>query len=165
MITITKRKQNNEAQNKTLHGCPPPDLYGLERACPRKNEMDLSGEWAFQTDVMDFRRGSLDVRYCHRLQESIVLPGITDDYKIGYKSPYRHLDRLTRVYEYMGPAWYQREIEIPAAWKGKRIFLYFERTHWLSSVYVGKEEVSKIDYISIPHNHELTQWLHPGKKN
>lgn len=118
-----------------------------------KNEMDLSGEWAFQTDVMDFRRGSLDVRYCHRLQESIVLPGITDDYKIGYKSPYRHLDRLTRVYEYMGPAWYQREIEIPAAWKGKRIFLYFERTHWLSSVYVGKEEVSKIDYISIPHNH------------
>ena len=26
-----------------------------------KNEMDLSGEWAFQTDVMDFRRGSLDV--------------------------------------------------------------------------------------------------------
>ena len=31
-----------------------------------KNEMDLSGEWAFQTDVMDFRRGSLDVRYCHR---------------------------------------------------------------------------------------------------
>lgn len=82
--------------------------------------------------------GSLDVRYCHRLQENIVLPGITDDYKIGYKSPYRHLDRLTRVYEYMGPAWYQREIEIPAAWKGKRIFLYFERTHWLSSVYVGK---------------------------
>ena len=36
VITITKRKQNNEAQNKTLHGCPPPDLYGLERACPRK---------------------------------------------------------------------------------------------------------------------------------
>ena len=69
-----------------------------------ENEMDLSGEWAFQTDDMDFRRGSLDVRYCHRLQESIVLPGITDDYKIGYKSPYRHLDRLTRVYEYMGPA-------------------------------------------------------------
>lgn len=68
-----------------------------------KNEMDLSGEWAFQTDVMDFRRGSLDVRYCHRLQESIVLPGITDDYKIGYKSPYRHLDRLTPCLRIYGP--------------------------------------------------------------
>lgn len=125
-------------------------------------EIDLSGKWGFQTDVMDFRRGSLDVRYMHKLQESIVLPAITDDYQIGYKSPYRHLDRLTRLYEYMGPAWYQREITIPKEWKGKRIFMYFERTHWLSSIYVETKEVSKIDYVSVPHNHELTDYLKPG---
>lgn len=125
-------------------------------------EIDLSGKWGFQTDIMDFRRGSLDVRYMHKLQESIVLPAITDDYQIGYKSPYRHLDRLTRAYEYMGPAWYQREIAIPKEWAGKRIFMYFERTHWLSSIYVETKEVSKIDYVSVPHNHELTEHLKPG---
>lgn len=128
-------------------------------------EVDLSGEWGFQTDVMDFRRGSLSPRYNHRLQEKIVLPGITDDYKIGYKSLYRHIDRLTRTYEYMGPAWYQREIEIPKEWKGKRIFMYFERTHWLSSIYVDTKEVSKIDYVSVPHNHDLTNFVTPGKKH
>ena len=128
-----------------------------------KMEIDLSGTWAFQTDLMDFRRGSLDVRFCHRLQDSIVLPGITDDYQIGYKSPYRHRDRLTRKYEYMGPAWYQRDIAIPKEWKGKRIFMYFERTHWLTSVYVGPKEVSKIDYISVPHCHDLTKYVTPGK--
>lgn len=126
-------------------------------------EMDLSGVWGFQTDVMDFRRGSLSPRYSHRLQETITLPGITDDYQIGYKSPYRHIDRLTRVYEYMGPAWYQREITIPETWDGKRIFMYFERTHWLSSIWVDTKEVSKIDYISVPHNHDLTDFLTPGK--
>lgn len=126
-------------------------------------EVDLSGEWRFQTDVMDFRRGSLSPRYNHKLQETITLPAITDDYKIGYKSPYRHIDRLTRVYEYMGPAWYQRDIEIPKEWKGKRIFMYFERTHWLSSIYVDTKEVSKIDYISVPHNHDLTDFVTPGK--
>ncbi|NDW10720.1 sugar-binding domain-containing protein [Dysgonomonas sp. 520] len=126
-------------------------------------EIDLSGEWGFQTDVMDFRRGSLSPRYNHELQEKITLPGITDDYKIGYKSPYSHIDRLTRVYEYMGPAWYQREITIPKEWKGKRIFMYFERTHWLSSIYVDTKEVSKIDYISVPHNHDLTDFVTPGK--
>lgn len=126
-------------------------------------EIDLSGEWGFQTDVMDFRRGSLSPRYCHRLQDKITLPGITDDYQIGYKSPYRHIDRLTRVYEYMAPAWYQREITIPKEWEGKRIFMYFERTHWLSSVWVDKAEVSKIDYISVPHNHDLTAFVTPGK--
>lgn len=125
--------------------------------------IDLSGQWGFQTDVMDFRRGSLSPRYNHKLQETITLPGITDDYKIGYKVPYKYIDRLTRKYEYMGPAWYQRDIEIPKEWKGKRIFMYFERTHWLSSIYVDTKEVSKIDYISVPHNHDLTEFVTPGK--
>ena len=128
-------------------------------------EVDLSGVWRFQTDVMDFRRGSLSPRYNHMLPDSIVLPGITDDYGIGYESPYRHVDRLTRLYEYMAPAWYQRDIEFPAEWAGKRIFLYFERTHWLSSVWVDTKEVSRIDYISVPHNHELTDFITPGKKH
>ncbi|WP_312189302.1 sugar-binding domain-containing protein [Sphingobacterium sp.] len=125
--------------------------------------IDLSGTWGFQTDVMDFRRGSLSPRYNHVLQETIKLPGITDDYQIGYKNPYKYIDRLTRKYEYMGPAWYQRDIEIPAAWKGKKIMMYFERTHWLSSIYVDTKEVSSIDYVSVPHNHDLTHFVKPGK--
>lgn len=134
----------------------------LSGAKAQTQEVDLSGKWAFQTDVMDFWRGSLGLRHMYRLQESIILPGITDDYNIGYKSPYRHMDRLTRVYDYMGPAWYQREITIPKEWKGKRIFMYFERTHWLSSIVVDTKEVSKIDYVSVPHNHELTEYVKPG---
>lgn len=126
-------------------------------------EVDLSGTWGFQTDFMDFRRGSLDVRYMHRLQDTIVLPAITDDYQIGWKSPYCHIDRLMRKYEYMGPAWYQREIAFPKEWAGKRIFMYFERTHWLSSIFVDTKEVSKLDYISVPHCHELTDFVKPGK--
>lgn len=125
--------------------------------------MDLSGEWRFQTDVMDFRRGSLSPRYNHKLQSVITLPCITDDYKIGYENPYSYVDRLTRLYEYMAPAWYQRDIEIPASWAGKRIVLYLERTHWLSSVWVDTKEVSRCDYISVPHRHDLTPFLTPGK--
>ena len=130
-----------------------------------QDAIDLSGTWRFQTDVMDFRRGSLSPRYNHLLQETIKLPGITDDYQIGYKNPYKYIDRLTRKYEYMGPAWYQRDIEIPAEWKGKKIFLYFERTHWLSSVFIDTKEVSSIDYVSVPHNHDLSSFVKPGKKH
>lgn len=126
-------------------------------------EIDLSGEWGFQTDVMDFRRGSLSPRYNHKLQETITLPGITDDRGIGYENPYRYIDRLTRKYEYMAPAWYQRDIEFPAEWKGKRIFLYLERTHWLSSVWVDTKEAGRIDYVSVPHSHDLTDFVTPGK--
>lgn len=125
-------------------------------------EMDLSGEWGFQTDVMDFRRGSLSPRYKHKLQSTITLPGITDDHKIGYENPYSYVDRLTRLYEYMAPAWYQRDIEFPAEWTGKRIFLYMERTHWLSCVWVDTKEVSRQDYVSVPHVHDITEFVTPG---
>ncbi len=138
-------------------------LFALHPATAQTREMDLRGEWRFQTDVMDFRRGSLSPRYNHLLQETITLPGITDDYRIGYETPYRYVDRLTRRYEYMGPAWYQRDIEFPAEWAGKRIVLYFERTHWLSSVWVDTKEVSRVDYISVPHEHDLTEFVTPGK--
>lgn len=127
-----------------------------------QEEINLSGEWGFQTDVMDFRRGSLSPRYNHRLQSTIMLPGITDDYRIGYENPYSYVDRLTRLYEYMAPAWYQRDIEFPASWEGKRIVLYIERTHWLSSVWVDTKEVSRCDYISVPHRHDLTGFVKPG---
>lgn len=140
-------------------------LLPLLPAKSQTQEINLAGTWGFQTDVMDFRRGSLSPRYKHKLQETIELPGITDDHQIGYKVPYRYIDRLTRKYEYMGPAWYQRDITIPKEWKGKRIFMYFERTHWLSSIYVDTKEVSKIDYISVPHNHELTDFVTPGKEH
>ena len=54
-------------------------LGSLSPAAAQTREMDLSGEWRFQTDVMDFRRGSLSPRYNHQLQETIMLPGITDN--------------------------------------------------------------------------------------
>lgn len=49
-------------------------LGSLSPAAAQTREMDLSGEWRFQTDVMDFRRGSLSPRYNHQLQETIMLP-------------------------------------------------------------------------------------------
>lgn len=126
------------------------------------SSFDLSGLWRFQTDVMDFRRGSLSPRYCHALQGEITLPGITDDYGIGYENDYAYVDRLTRLREYMAPAWYQRDIVFPKEWEGKRIILSMERTHWLSSVWIDKKEISRSDYVSVPHVHDITDAVTPS---
>lgn len=50
-------------------------------------EVDLSGEWRFQTDVMDFRRGSLSPRYNHELQETITLPALPMTTRSGMNLP------------------------------------------------------------------------------
>lgn len=130
-----------------------------------QNEMDLSGTWGFETDVMDFRRASVEIRSDGNLHSTIRLPGITDDYNIGYKNPYKYYDRLTRKTEYMGPAWYRRKVTLPAAWKGKRVFLFLERAHWLTAIYRGRNEVNRSDYISVPHRHDVTGYLKPGEES
>jgi len=41
------------------------------------------------------------------------------------------------VHKYYGPAWYQRDIEIPAPWKDKEVELLLERVLWESKVWVN----------------------------
>lgn len=67
----------------------------------KHDEIDLSGQWGFQLDMMDFRVqvGSLEFRHQSKLHDSIVLPAITDDYHKGLRNDYKHLDRLSRAYE------------------------------------------------------------------
>lgn len=128
-----------------------------------QQEIDMSGTWEFETDLMDFRRASVEIRGDGHLHETIQLPGITDDYGIGHRTSYKYYDRLTRKCEYMGPAWYRKYIDVPAEWEGKRIYLYLERAHWLTSIYRGRNEVNRCDYVSVPHVHDLTGYLKPGQ--
>ena len=130
-----------------------------------QQEIDLAGSWGFETDVMDFRRSGVEIRGDGELHDTIILPGITDQYHIGNRTTYKYYDRLTRKYEYMAPAWYRKQIQIPESWSGKRIHLYLERAHWLTAIYSGRTEVNRNDYISVPHIHDLTGYLKPGQEN
>src|SRR5690606_13548724 len=69
---------------------------------------------------------------------------------------------LTRTYKYYGPAWHQRDIEIPANWKGKAVRLKLERVMWESRVYLNGKELSVRDALNSPHYHDLGE-VPPGK--
>lgn len=56
---------------------------------------------------------------------------------------------------YLGPAWYQRTIEIPAGWQGRRIGLFLERAHWKTTVWVDENEIGSRDSLVAPHVYEL----------
>jgi beta-galactosidase/beta-glucuronidase len=66
------------------------------------------------------------------------------------------------VRHYLGVAWYQREIEIPAAWLGKRIALSLERTRWQTDVYIGERLVGSNRSLVAPHDFDLGL-LTPGR--
>ena len=59
------------------------------------------------------------------------------------------------VKHYLGVAWYQREIDIPAAWNGKRVALTLERTRWQTTVYLDGQEIGSCHSLVAPHEYDL----------
>jgi hypothetical protein len=66
------------------------------------------------------------------------------------------------IKHYLGVAWYQREIIIPAAWSGKRVALTLERTRWQTDVYLEEKFMGTNRSLVAPHDFDLGI-LYPGK--
>ena len=98
-------------------------------AGPGTETISLAGPWRFRLDPNS--HGIQEHWYATRLPGEIHLPGTTDEAKLGLANTAKpSLDGLYRPNVYAGAAWYQRDIEIPAAWSGKRVELFLERVHW-----------------------------------
>lgn len=124
--------------------------------------MDLSGLWRFQLDPMGFGKTPGSELYLSKLTETILLPGSMDEGGKGIQNIVAHVDRLSRKFEYCGQAWYQREVVIPADWKGKEVILSLERCHWETAVFVDGEPVATDERLSTPNRFVLTKQLMPG---
>jgi hypothetical protein len=64
---------------------------------------------------------------------------------------------------YVGAAWYQRDMEIPADWRGKRVVLRLERPHWETRVWIDGNALGSNNSLSTPHEYDLGTSLAPGK--
>lgn len=119
----------------------------------------LQGEWRF---ALDARNEGLAQKWQERrLPDTIALPGTTDEARKGVPNEAREAAHLTRLYPYAGPAWYQRDIAIPAEWTRRRVALFLERTKtsrlWLDGTPLGRQ-----DSLVAPHVYELGP-LAPGR--
>jgi hypothetical protein len=153
-------------------------------------EISLAGNWRFAMDPKD--EGIAQHWADKRLADQIELPGTMITRNKGEAvsletkwtasiydssfflqprfSKFRTADNykvpfwLTPQKYYVGAAWYQKEISIPANWKGKPIRLFMERVHIGSSVWFdGKRIDSAKNSLSTPHIYELTSSATPGK--
>jgi hypothetical protein len=63
---------------------------------------------------------------------------------------------------YLGAAWYQRDIEIAADWRDRRVTLFLERCHWETTVWLDGAEVGGCDSLATPHVFEFGEHAIPG---
>ena len=131
-------------------------------APPAPAVFSLAGAWSFR---LDHDKVGVDHSwFTAALPDKTHLPGTTDENHFGAPNnrppDFKHLARL---YEYTGWAWYSRDVDIPAAWRGKRITLFLERCHWETAVWVDGAAMGSSDSLCVPHVYDLTRALTPGK--
>lgn len=66
---------------------------------------------------------------------------------------------------YRGPGWYAKELDIPAAWKGKRVFIRFEAAALVADVYVNGKKIGEHRGGFAAFCYEVTSNVKWGGKN
>jgi len=154
-----------------------------------ENPQSLAGAWRFRLDPGDaglnegWWRGALDQSLClpgtlqaqgkgHNVSIDTQWTGqivdrswFTDPKYEKYRQP-GHIKIpfwLQPDKHYVGAAWYQRDIDVPAAWKGQRLSLLLERPHWETRVWLDDKSIGRDDSLSTPHRYELGAGVAPGK--
>lgn len=124
-----------------------------------QSPISLAGSWRFRLDPKSI--GVEEKWFTQELDGSVTLPGTTDTNRQGVFKDERAVDRLSRVWYWKGPAWYQRDVVIPDAWQGKRITLLLERSK-NTRVWVDDEDCGAEDTLSAPQVFDLTCAMPPG---
>lgn len=124
------------------------------------NSISLTGAWRYETDPED--TGRARKLYTRPLtQEGFHLPGSACENQVGH--PFRASEHTFREiirspherYEYIGPMWLQREVELPDLGE-HQLALYLERVNMASELWVDGEPVGRqIISLSTPHTYLL----------
>lgn len=131
-----------------------------------KDVISLAGIWNFKLDPMDVSIPVKGSNFVSRFPEEITLPGSTDQAGKGFKTQDMTSIRLTRMYEYSGAAWYEKSnVFIPEEWTEKQFFLFLERVHWESQVWVNGHFVGKDKSLATPHRYDITPYVKVGDWN
>jgi hypothetical protein len=144
--------------------------------------IDLAGQWRFRLDADDAgiqqRWFATDLPHPIRLPGSLQSQGYGNDPAVDtqwtgdiidrswFEDPqyakYRQEGNVKVTFwlqpdkHYVGPAWYQRTIDVPAGFAGRRVVLHLERPHWSTQVWLDDRECGRGDSLSTPHEFDLT---------
>ena len=135
--------------------------------------MSLRGEWEFTTDVRKVpkRNGIWGQQFKERWKSvrKIQVPGCWEAQGVGEPGmgecwdpvwdncakPIRH--------KYVGEAWYRKTVDVPAAWKGRRIWIKFGGVKSCGWVFVNGRQVALVDNYCATEKYEITDLVEPGK--
>ncbi len=163
--------------------------FSIQLLISGENTINLKGKWSFAMDEKD--QGIAQKWFTKHLIDSVNLPGSMVENLKGYDitletkftasiydsswffNPYMAKYRqpgnikmpfwLTQLKHYVGLAWYQKEVTIPASWSGSHVMLKLERPHFITQLWIDNTEAGSQNSLTVPHVFDLSKLLTPGK--
>ncbi|HEV2330134.1 MAG TPA: hypothetical protein VGY56_15235, partial [Verrucomicrobiae bacterium] len=154
----------------------------LSTCLSRAETIDLSGKWNFQlggpvagpfTDTIHLpgtvsqgdKGAPFTIQpYLPALPSENLIPGkgILFGRATNYASENVSLMHLQQRFSYIGPAFYNRAVEIPKSWAGKDVELVLERVIWKSQLWVNGQYIGDQNSLTTPHRYEIGPALKLG---
>ena len=119
----------------------------------RESWINLNGEWSFTLDLAN--TGAERNYYNSKGFDSKITVPFAPESKL---SGIGHT-------EFINAVWYQRTIQIPAEWSGKRIKLNFGAVYYKSELYIDGKFVGRHYGGSDSFSYDITAWVADGKEH
>jgi beta-galactosidase len=126
-----------------------------------RTSLSLNGEWQFVLDTDDAYRG--DELPLAVLDASIQVPGSWEEQGFGEASQHDPLGTWKKLREYVGTAWYAKEVTIPEHAAGKQVILVLSGARWRSQVWLDGQLIGEDDSLVCDHTFDITPFIQPGK--
>jgi hypothetical protein len=137
------------------------------------NVISLRGEWEFSSQEMKapWRNGIWKHYYKMKWDGArmINVPGCWEAQGVGepgdgecWDAKWDHNAKPIR-HKHMGDGWYRKTVEIPAAWKGMRVWLKVGGVKSKGWFYVNDTPVAHVDNYCGTYKYEITDLVEPGK--
>lgn len=119
-----------------------------------RTAMPVDGTWQIRMDRegQGIRKRWFDETFTG---DPAHLPGTVDTNPRVPRATQGSLHGFNPAYPYSGKVWYQREVNIPPAWSGKRVVLFLERCQWETFVWLDGELHGVCNSLVAPHEHDL----------
>jgi len=117
----------------------------------REMWQNLNGVWAFRFDAANSGEKDQWFNNPEKFDRKILVPfpwgsklsGVNNEAEIG---------------------WYSREIEVPASWDGKKVFIIFGASDWITTAWLDGQKLGTFQGGYTPFEFELTQYLKKGTR-
>lgn len=132
-----------------------------EKTC--RQTISLNGKWHFALDP--------DKKYIPQdsnrseLADFITIPGSWEEQGFGGPSKHHPIGTWKKDREYVGAAWYSKDVFIPEEMKDQMIILTISGVRWITKLYINNECIGEDESLISDHAFDATEKIRFGQPN